>query len=176
MLRSQGCKKKFSILGKQVLCWTHQPGRLPREDCFTLPKPGPKGPRPGPARGCGSLLCRAPPPQLLAPSQALGEEEETQLKSTNCDCPGTQASDTSLGPGWLFATLVENWRETLEAAGGLQTRLKGKEQKCRPRQLCHAAHGSPSSLIRAGAPASPPSDMGRGRPEAALWLLQGGRC
>lgn len=99
-------------------------------------------------RGCGSTLCRAPP-QLLPPSQALGEEEEQQLKSTNCDCPGTRAlvcpSDQTCGPGWLFAVLLENQRETLEAAGDPQTRLKGKEQKCSPQQLCHAARSSPST-------------------------------
>lgn len=101
-------------------------------------------------RGCGSTLCRAPP-QLLPPSQALGEEKEQQLKSTNCDCPGPRAlvcpSDQTCGHKDQAGYLPCSWRirETLEAAGDPQTRLKGKEQKCSPQQLCHAARSSPGT-------------------------------
>lgn len=72
-----------------MLCWTHQPGRLPR-DCFTLPKTTTQGPKAWLSEGMQVHPLQSPP-QLLAPSQVLREEEEQQLKSTNCDCPGTPA-------------------------------------------------------------------------------------
>lgn len=141
-----------------MFCWTYQPGQLPR-DCFTLPETMTQGPR----AWLSEVLQVSPlqsTPQPLTPSQALGQEEMQQCKSTKSDCPGTQAPVCPSGQthhhkdqaGYLpcsWRTGKRHWRQPVASRLG----WKAKSRNTAHNSFAMLFMAVSACLVRAGAAA-----------------------